>query len=177
MSGPIDDEFRREAYLRRVRFTMKLRDEMQSGSVSRLMTKLGRDPNNAMRAACIVGSMVLVTNLLDRFSHGQIDIGQAFPYACEGGNIYIIHSLIGMGVNNPWNQGFMGACTAENREVMFMMIRRGATECRCGKPLSEHLDRGAGGDSNNSDDDGRATNRDPADDPDDDPDAPDTKAG
>ena len=58
--------------------------------------------------------------------------------ACRGGYPMIIELAIERGATNL-NLGFGSACRADNRDIMYDMMERGADYCmRCGTDANEH---------------------------------------
>lgn len=116
--------------------------------------------DSALDIACGCGHTEIVRILLEY----QTYLSDAFYFACCGGHIDIINLLIERG-ENSWGNGLLGACVGGQLEIAELMlsydtydldnclttacrwkhtaiikllIRSGANECGCGRPIHQH---------------------------------------
>lgn len=55
----------------------------------------------------------------------------------KNSNTHIVQFLIDRGADP--NEGMCNACTDNHHDILKLLIARGATKCRCGKSMQQHL--------------------------------------
>ena len=103
--------------------------------------------NSGLYGACSGGHMDIVQLMI---KCGANDWNSGFYNACSEGHIEIVHLMINHGANN-WNEGFSATCEGKrylfgtakfsldnHRNIIQLMIQKGATKCNCGKSISAH---------------------------------------
>jgi hypothetical protein len=86
-----------------------------------------KELNNALHAACKRGDELLARQLI---AAGATQIYSTFTGACEGGNLALVMFLIEMRGDHPfdWDAGLYNACNKGHRELMSLMLLKGATD-------------------------------------------------